>query len=149
MQITNPSFGYCIYEEPIKKKYGSGASFTKLACISDVSFGNFLLWNTYNFLKLCNSFYFWMPSLNYNCRFKTKISVKNYLSLLFSDLKFCKHLEFSLSEHCKWGTWPPAIDHQSLCVKRVSHKVTITTISYLTLMTRFTKNFMASQQLLH
>jgi hypothetical protein len=35
-----------------------GASFTKLVCVSDVTFGNFLIRNTYNFVQQCNSFYF-------------------------------------------------------------------------------------------
>jgi hypothetical protein len=33
-----------------------GPSFTKLTCVSDLSFGDFILWNTYNFLKQCNKF---------------------------------------------------------------------------------------------
>jgi hypothetical protein len=31
--------------------------------------GNFLLWNTYNFVQQFNSFYFCMPSLSYNSRY--------------------------------------------------------------------------------
>jgi hypothetical protein len=46
----------------------SGASFTKLTCI--------LLWNTHNFVIQRNCFYFWMPNLNYNVRYLTKLWVK-------------------------------------------------------------------------
>jgi hypothetical protein len=47
----------------------SGASFTKLTWIFDVSFGKFLLWNKHNFVKKFYSFYFFMPSLNKNGKY--------------------------------------------------------------------------------
>ncbi len=37
---------------------------------------------------------------------QTYIIQKLSLSVLFLDLKFCKNLGFSLSEHCKWDTCP-------------------------------------------
>jgi hypothetical protein len=39
--------------------------------------------------------------------------------VLFSELKFCKNLGFSLSEHCEWGTWTclgfPSLHVSQLC----------------------------------
>jgi hypothetical protein len=35
---------------------------------------------------------------------KQKYLSKFSLSALFLDLRFCKNLGFSLSEHCEWGT---------------------------------------------
>ncbi len=55
--------------------------------------------------NVIHSFYSLMPSLNYIGRYvlNKNISKKN-LGVLFLDLKFCKNLGFSLSEHCEWST---------------------------------------------
>ncbi len=84
-----------------------GASFTKLTCVSDVTLGNFLLCNTYNYAQQCNSFLL----LNANPELQWQIINRNIsqnfsLSVIFLDVKFCKNLEFPLSEHCEWATWP-------------------------------------------
>jgi hypothetical protein len=85
--------------------FSTGASFTKLTCVSDITFGNFLLWNTYNFVQQCNSLFL----LNAKPESQWQILNQNIsqifsLSVLFLDLKFCKNLGFSLSDHCEWGT---------------------------------------------
>jgi hypothetical protein len=68
-----------------------GASFTKLTCVYDASFGIFLLLNTHNFVKKYNS-------QNYNGRYKTIILAKNFLNCVIFVEIFCKNLGFSLSE---------------------------------------------------
>ena len=75
-----------------------GASFTKLTRVDDASFGKFLLLNTHNFVKKCNSFYFRMQSQNYNGRYKTIILAKNFLKCVIFFENFCKNLGFFLSE---------------------------------------------------
>jgi hypothetical protein len=79
--------------------WSAGASFTKITCVFDVSFGNFLQWNTYNFVKWCIAY-----TVECQAWIKTADIKQKYLSksVLFLDKTFCKNLEFFLSE---WGTW--------------------------------------------
>jgi hypothetical protein len=69
-----------------------GASFTKLTCVSDVTFGKFLLGNTYNLLQQFNSFYFWIPSLNYYGRYWTKFRQNFSWCVFFFRSKFFQKL---------------------------------------------------------
>jgi hypothetical protein len=72
-----------------------GASFTKLICIPDVSFQNFILWKTHNFVLLFNSFYLLMLRHHYKGRYQTKILLESLLlSCYFCVWNFAKSLDF-------------------------------------------------------
>ena len=81
----------------------SGVLFTKLTYEFDLSFGNFLLWNTLNFKTLNYNCYSLLPSLNYKSSQEMKIlGDKTFQVCYFEVLNFGK-TGISLSEHFEWG----------------------------------------------
>ena len=84
---------------------GLGASYTKLNYVPGVILEIFsyeihkFLWSIVVVLLLNVK-----PELLWQI-FNKNISQKILFSVLFLDLKFCKNLRLSLSEHCEWGIW--------------------------------------------
>jgi hypothetical protein len=77
-----------------------GASSTNFTCISDVSFGNFLIWNTNNFAKYCSSFLNAKPELPWQT-----LNKNSSQKICFKCVIFGSKIVQKLRIFPKWALW--------------------------------------------